>query len=213
MELPSPNTYIKAITDGLTPDSKRQKLDAVTQAMKTAEQGSPTRSDPVDKQVVLKQKKIPICEWKTHGSAQATDSEILLYALLISTVLGERMAQKEFINECDSIGESIGLASYATGNTYTGRIINQSMTVYSDSNLGAVANAMVVFSGPGQLEEPLSIPQLKKYLVGHGNRQELGPPLSKGWKQKRVISALAAVVDLLRKEGQSELSWFSELNS
>ena len=35
-----------AITDGLTPDSKRQKLDAVTQAMKTAEQGSPTRSDP-----------------------------------------------------------------------------------------------------------------------------------------------------------------------
>ena len=113
----------------------------------------------------------------------------------------------------DYIRDSIGLTSAATGNTYTGRIINQSMTVYSDSNLGAVANAMVVFSGPGQLEEPLSIPQLKKYLVRHGNRQELGPQFSKGGKQKRVISALAAVVDLLRKEGQSELPWFSELNS
>ena len=42
-----------AITDGLTPDSKRQKLDAVTQAMKTAEQGSPTQSDPHDKQVLM----------------------------------------------------------------------------------------------------------------------------------------------------------------
>ena len=50
--------------------------------------------------MVLKQKKIPICEWKTHGSAQATDSEILLYALLISTVLGEKMALEAFINEC-----------------------------------------------------------------------------------------------------------------
>lgn len=113
----------------------------------------------------------------------------------------------------DYIADSIGLASAATGNTYTGRIINQSMAVYSDSNLGAVANAMVVFSGPGQLEEPLTVPQLKKYLLRHCNKQELGPPLSKGGKQKRVISALAAVVDLLRKEGQSELSWFSELNS
>ena len=60
--------------------------------------------------VVLNQKKIPISEWKAHGATQATDSEILLYALLISTVLGERMAQKEFINECPYVHTHLPLA-------------------------------------------------------------------------------------------------------
>ena len=44
--------------------------------------------------------KIPISEWKAHGAAHATDSETLLYALMISTLLGTTVAQKEFIAEC-----------------------------------------------------------------------------------------------------------------
>ena len=78
------------------------------------------------------------------------------------------------------------------------------MTIYSESNLGAVANAMVVFSGPGQLEESLSIPQLKNYLTRHKNKEELGPVLAKGTKQKRMVSALDRVVDLLDDKGYSK---------
>ena len=50
--------------------------------------------------MILRQRKIPISEWKAHKAAHATDSETLLYALMISTLLGTTVAQNEFIAEC-----------------------------------------------------------------------------------------------------------------
>ena len=148
-------------------------------------------------------------DWKAAGNAEATDSEVLFFGLLITHHLVFPEAVSNFCSEIEAYPHSLGGVFKApTQLTHKGSLVGGCLVgcfVHEGAVLRAAASAMADFDGDGRVSGALPVTTLQQYVQDHQKGKVLGPVYdehnSRRPSQKRVLSALPRIVDLLRTKG------------
>lgn len=148
-----------------------------------------------------------LADWKAHGRALATDCEVLCFALLIANNLVHAEEISSFCSDIEACGDShIEVFKAPPQLTRKSTLVGTCLVDCFEQKmpvLQAVSSAMASFDGPGQTSGALPVSTLKAYVHDHKAGKVLGPKYGsdRGHSQKRVMSALPRISELLRKYG------------